>query len=237
MHRIPTTLTLLALAGVVALAPTRALSHDPPSEESAAVTHEQLRELRTGLFNAFNKGDVDTLLTFCHPEIVVVWQDGSISEGHKGVAAKFKELDGFLDSMNCKPASDHLSVIHDGDVAIARGQLNDTYHLKNHDQDVALDSSWSATLVRHEDRWVMASFNASTSLYDNPVVHLFVKQARMTTAIWAALLGLVIGVGGCVLKNRKSGDSSASAAPAASPAPAPEPADSTEPAPDGEHEA
>ena len=115
------TLITLTLACLVALAPIGVRAADPPSDDSDVTTHEQLRELRTGLFNAFNKNDVDTLLTYCHPDIVVVWQDGSISEGHKGVAVKFKELDAFLDSMNCKPASDHLSVIYDGDGGGPRG--------------------------------------------------------------------------------------------------------------------
>ena len=201
------TLTTLTLACLVALAPTGVLAEDPPPDESAAATHEQLRELRTGLFNAFNKSDVDTLLTFCHPDIVVVWQDGSISEGHKGVTAKFKELDEFLDSMNCKPTSDHLSVIYDGDVAIARGKLNDTYHLRRHGINVALDSSWSATLIRQDNRWVLASFNASTSLYDNPVVHLFVQRAQYSTGMWAGLAGLVLGIGACLIIRRRSGSS------------------------------
>ncbi|HAA52346.1 MAG TPA: hypothetical protein DCE43_21695 [Planctomycetaceae bacterium] len=198
------TLITLTLACLVALAPIGVRAADPPSDDSDVTTHEQLRELRTGLFNAFNKNDVDTLLTYCHPDIVVVWQDGSISEGHKGVAVKFKELDAFLDSMNCKPASDHLSVIYDGDVAIARGKLNDTYHLRRHGSNVALDSSWSATLVRQDDRWLLASFAASTSLYDNPVVHLFVQKAQYTTGLWAGLAGLVLGIGASLLIRRRS---------------------------------
>ena len=219
MHPTLTILPTLSLLTLMALAPARALAHDPPTAESETETHEQLRELRTGLFDAFNKSDVDSLLTFCHADIVVVWQDGTISEGHKGVRAKFKELDGFLDSMNCNPTSEHLSIIYDGDVAIARGRLHDTYHLKNHGADVSLDSIWSATLVKHNGRWLMSSFSTSTSLYDNPVVHLFVKQARMTTAIWATLLGLVIGAGGCLLKFRKTNQAKTAVAPADTPAP------------------
>ena len=82
-----------------------------------------------------------------------------------------------------------------------------TYHLRRHEINVALDSSWSATLVRQDNRWLLASFNASTSLYDNPVVHLFVQKAQYSTGMWAGLAGLVLGIGACLVIRRRSGSS------------------------------
>jgi hypothetical protein len=44
--------------------------------------------LRDGLIDSFNKGNIDRLLTFLDPDVVVTWQNGEVCEGTVAVKAR-----------------------------------------------------------------------------------------------------------------------------------------------------
>jgi hypothetical protein len=56
-------------------------------------------------------------------------------------------------------------------------------------RDFAVDTRWTAMLVKKGRRWLVAGFHASTNMFDNPVLHIAIRR----TALW---VGLVVGVGG-----------------------------------------
>jgi len=64
-----------------------------------------------------------------------------------------------------------------------------------------LPAQWSATLVKEDGKWLIASLHASDNLFDNPLLN---AAKRMT--YWAGGLGALFGllIGWLVARTRKS---------------------------------
>ncbi|HEY7423206.1 MAG TPA: nuclear transport factor 2 family protein, partial [Gemmataceae bacterium] len=60
-----------------------------PKEDPA---HNELRALRDGVIDAFNKNDIDRLLTYVHKDCVLTWQDGEVSRGHEGIREYYRKM-------------------------------------------------------------------------------------------------------------------------------------------------
>jgi hypothetical protein len=88
---------------------------------------------------------------------------------------------------------DELAILHGGDTAIAWGTLGDKYKLRAGDE-FAMNSRWSATLVKQGDQWLVASAHASVDAFNNEIL----RQAAGKIALWvgggALALGIVLGV-------------------------------------------
>src|SRR5262245_65744305 len=51
-----------------------------------------IASMRTELVDAFNKGDVDRLISHLDPDIVITWQNGEVSRGPDGVKAYYNKM-------------------------------------------------------------------------------------------------------------------------------------------------
>jgi hypothetical protein len=69
---------------------------------------------------------------------------------------------------------------------------------------VNLNSRWSATLIKDNDRWLLASFSASTNAFDNEVVSLYLTSQKYTVSAVAGLIGIGIGLLLSRIMNRRS---------------------------------
>jgi ketosteroid isomerase-like protein len=163
-----------------------------PVEDPA---HAELRALRDGLLDAVNKKDVDGLLRLLHPDVVVTWQNAEVSRKPAGVRAYLARMlegpDRIVDEFSTSVAVDELTILHGGDTGISFGTSRDHFKLRS-GQSFDLDSRWSAAVVRHEGRWVVASFHASVNLFDNPLL-VAAQRLAMAAGAGAMILGLVIG--------------------------------------------
>jgi uncharacterized protein (TIGR02246 family) len=188
----------------ISLAPSAlpAEPEKPPPEDPA---HNQLRAVREKLVEAFNKRDYDSFLEHLHPNVIVVWQDGSVSRKREGVREYLKKMlegpNALVQGITYNLETDDLAILHGGSTAIAWGKLGDHYKLRD-GRDFSMDSRWSATLVKDGDRWLVASAHGSVPAFDNEILH----QAERTVGWWAgggALLGgLLIGTAVTLLVRR-----------------------------------
>jgi ketosteroid isomerase-like protein len=178
-------------AGLLALA-VGAGTVSQPVEDPA---HAELRALRDGLLDAVNKKDVNALLRLLHPDVVVTWQNAEVSRKPEGVRAYLaRMLDGqdrIVDDFTTSVAVDELTILHGGDAGISFGTSRDHFKLRG-GQSFDLNSRWTATVVRHEGRWVVASFHASVNLFDNPLL-VGAQRLAIGGSAGALILGLVIG--------------------------------------------
>jgi ketosteroid isomerase-like protein len=162
---------------------------DPP--QSVEKTHEELRALRDGLIRATNDSNVDALLGLLHPNVVVTWQNAEVSRGREGVRAYLARMmsgpNPIVARFQTNPTVDELTILHGGDTGIAFGSSSDRFELTD-GKSFDLNGRWSATMVREDGRWLVASFHASTNLFDNPVLKMATKYA-----VWAGVGGLVVG--------------------------------------------
>jgi ketosteroid isomerase-like protein len=182
----------------------------PPATPPPAVTpapapagddalHNELRALRDGLMKATNEANLDAMLTFLHPNVVVTWQNAEVSRGHAGVRAYVTRLtrgEGKkVEKFTTNPTVDELTILYGGNTGIAFGALNDHFQLTD-GMNFELSGRWSATVVRENGRWLVASFHASTNVFDNAVLALAGRTMRWVAAgafAGGVLLAFLIG--------------------------------------------
>jgi hypothetical protein len=153
--------------------------------------HEELRALRRAVTEAFNKRNIDGLLRHLHKNIVVTWQNGEVSVGHDQIRKYYERMlvgdNRIVESVTADPKVARLAFLYGKNTAVAYGELNDHYLLRD-GRDLALNSLFSATAVKDGNRWLIASYHASTDTFDNAVLHIAVRR----TAYWVG--GIALGV-------------------------------------------
>jgi uncharacterized protein (TIGR02246 family) len=200
-----TAMGLLAILAISTLLPVRAKEGKPPPEDP---THEELRTLRREMVDAVNKNDIDALLTHLDKDVVVTWMDGEVSRGPQGVKEYIEKMtkgeNRKVNSYKTEAEVDELTHLY-GDTGVATGHSRDQFVLTD-GRDFAVDTRWTATLVKKDGKWKVASFHASTDMFDNPVLHIAVQRTAMWAGGIAAVAGLVIGfVVAWFLRRRKAG--------------------------------
>lgn len=192
--------------GAEAPVPPEPASADSPAADGDKATHEQLIAIREAIVKSVNEQDVDGLIEHIHPDVVVVWQNAVISRGHEGVRTYYKEALGgpeaVLESFTVEPKVQELTILHGDDTGIAYGTILCHFKFKGGRQ-FDLNGPWSATLVKNEGDWTIASFHASAGLFDNPL--LLAAQAWLIRGCFiSGFAGLILGaIIISVLKKRK----------------------------------
>lgn len=165
-------------------------SQTPPANDEA--THNQLRAMRDGLLDAINKGDIERQLTYLHPNIVVTALNGEVSRGHEGVRAYFLKMTQgpkrVVESFHADVTVDELTILYGGDTGISFGSAVQSYKLTD-GLNLEVKTRWTATLVKENDRWLVASLHASANLFDNPLLTMAKR-----TAYWAGGIALFVGL-------------------------------------------
>jgi len=185
---------LLAAATLRAQAPA-APGADASAAAPDAAVHDALRAVKTKAVEAIAAGDVDRLTALLAREVVVTWQNAEVCRGPAAVKAYYDRMmkgpSRIVEKVTVAPEVDTLSVLYGGDTAIAYGSSTDGFKLTS-GLEFSLKSRWSATLVLEEGVWKIASFHASTNLFDNPLL------ASARKGLWLAgaggiAVGLLVG--------------------------------------------
>lgn len=185
-------LLLVVLANTTLLS-ARAEEGKPPTEDPA---HEELRTLRRQLVEAINKNDIDALLTHLDRNVVITWMDGTVSRGQQGVREYIEEMtkgaNRKINSYKSEPEVDDLTHLY-GDTGVASGKSRDEV-VQTDGQTFVINTRFTATLVKKDGEWNVASFHGSTSMFDNPVLHIAVRRTAMWTGAIAGGVGLAVGI-------------------------------------------
>jgi uncharacterized protein (TIGR02246 family) len=175
----------------------------PDGKTSAAgenPVHNELRALRDGLLAATNKGDVDAMLSFCHPNIRFTTPDGRLHRGHDGVRKYLDEMmkgpNAYVKSFKADVNVDELTLLYGGDTGIATGTSVDQFEVAGGNK-FQLTDRWSATLVKENGKWLVADYHTATGVFDNPLLNLAKRSVY-----WAGGIGLVLGLAGGLLGSR-----------------------------------
>lgn len=178
---------------IAALLAAGSVAAQPPAKEDAA--HEQLRTLRREMVEAVNAGDIDRLLTHLDDDVVVTFMDAEVARKPAGVKAYLdRMLKGdarVVKAFHCDPTVDELTHLY-GDTGVAFGSSKDSYSLTD-GREFSATTRWTGTLVRKGDRWKVASFHASESVFNNPILDL-AKRALYWTGGVAGVAGLLAGI-------------------------------------------
>jgi ketosteroid isomerase-like protein len=178
-----------------------ALSQDSPTEDPA---HAQLRALRDGMQDAIKKGDIERQVSYLHPNVVVTWQNAEVSRGRDGVRAYLNRM---LTGPNKVVANfgadlnvDELTILYGGYTGISFGSSREHVGLVS-GRSIDYNGRWSATLVKEDGKWLIASLHASTNLFDNPFLSI-ARRMMYVVGVVALIVGLALGL---LLGRRRKG--------------------------------
>jgi uncharacterized protein (TIGR02246 family) len=198
--RLPAAIALVALFAATTLSDAA----EQPGADDAVF--QDLLAVRHGLIDAYNAHDLDALLSFCHEDIVVTWQNAEVSRGREGVRAYYQKMmtgeKRVVDSLQADPTVDDRAILFGENTAVSRGQMNDHYTLRD-GSDFALNSRWSATLVNEDGKWLVASFHASTNAFDNEILRMVARKTALLAGGAALATGVLLGIGGFWLLTKR----------------------------------
>lgn len=164
------------------------------AEENKA-THDELRGLRDRLLAALNKGDLEAMVSQLATNCVVTWQNGEISRGRDGFRSYYNRMmtapGHIVESFNTSVNVDELTILYGDNTGIAFGSSDDHFKL-NGGLDLTLKDRWSATLVKENGQWLIASVHTSANVFDNPLL-AGAKKFAVTAAVIAGGVGLILG--------------------------------------------
>ena len=161
-----------------------------PAAEDAA--HNELRALRTEVIDAITKGDIDAVLSRVHPNVVVTWQNNEVCRGAKGLREFYTRMgkDAFK-GYKVPPTPDDLTILHGPNAGISFGNVVGQYSLFG--KNLEFESRWTATLVKENGRWLLASYHVSLNALDNPLINS-AKKSLLWVGVGAGVAGLLVGV-------------------------------------------
>lgn len=188
-------LFLTAFLTVMSSLPARTQTPAPPAQEPQSAVHNELRILKTRLVDAMNKSDIDGMLAELHPNVVITWQNAEVSRGHRGVREYLEKMtkgehpivNGYHADINV----DDLTTLYGDNTGVAYGSSVETFDLAG-GQSFTLHGRWSATMVRENGRWLLASVHASSNLFDNPLLNAARKLLYVGVMV-SFLIALFIG--------------------------------------------
>jgi len=203
-------LCLMASLGLLSRAAIRdqANPQASPSAPAASSGTDQdvqgLNALRQGMVEAFNKGDIDSLIGYLSPSAVVIWQSGEVNQGPEAVRQYYKRMiqgpDSVVKSVSFSPVVEGRHFY--GNTAVSYGSLNDHLILRD-GSDLPFNSRWSATLEKDSSgRWVLTCFHVSANIFENPVTNMVARRV----GLWSGIGGFVGGfiIGGLILRRRRT---------------------------------
>ena len=193
-----TSLLLMSFAGATA----QETANDAAIQAAIEETHRQLRALKDGAEAAFNKmgesGSTDhlaPLIDYVHDSIVLVAMNGETVIGKDGIRDYFMRTVGGPDPT---VASVHhtfdvaaLSTLYGDDTAVAHGSSWGRYNLTD-GLAFEVDTFWTATMVKEDGRWLLASFQFAPSIFENPLLNKATQMIYIFAAV-AGFLGLLLG--------------------------------------------
>jgi ketosteroid isomerase-like protein len=188
-------------AAQTAATPAAATALAPEAE----ATHAALRALRDSLIDAWNRRDMDALTAHVDPNVVVTWQNGEVSRGPEGIRKFYDEVmvgpNRIISDISSKLTVDELSILHGDDTAIASGSIHDDLTLSHSiaraafldvGNKLSMDSRWTATAVKKDGQWKLASYHVSLDAFSNPILDKAISTAKRT-ALLAGIGGVLAG--------------------------------------------
>ena len=210
-------LACAVIVGSILASPVNATDAEPgadvhvapaPTAEAVDVgaIHNQLRAVRDAILDAWKRRDIDAVLSHVDSDVVVTWQNGTVSRGPEAIRKFYNEMlvgeGSVLSGVESTFAVDDLSVLHGLDTAIAFGTIHDDVSFKRSasaafigaGSKIGLDSRWTATLVRKGEEWKLASYHVSANIFSNPVLALGTKAAGRVAGLGGFAIGAVLAL-------------------------------------------
>lgn len=192
-------LCIVLLNVVIATVPATAADNTPTATaEDASIAG--LNQLRAAMKDAYAKGDIDGMMRYLHPDVVIVFPDGSVLKGPQAFRDYYQRMmtapNHRVVSYSADPQVESRTVHND--VGLSYGNMNDRYVL-NDGRSFALNSRFTVTVFRspdgpkETDGWMIRSFHSSADAFDNPVISMVAKGVFWRAGVGGVVVGLIVG--------------------------------------------
>ena len=157
--------------------------------------HKDLSALRDSLLDAINKGDIERLQSYLHSNVVVTWHNAEVSRGRESVRKYYTRMtsgpDKLVESFHVEVTVDELTSLYGDNIGIAFGNSLEQFKLVRR-SGFELQGRWTATLIKENGRWLIASLHLSTNVFDNAVLNL-TRKAIYWVGGGSLVAGLIVG--------------------------------------------
>lgn len=192
-------LCIVLLNVVIPAVPATAADNTPTATaEDASIAG--LNQLRAAMKDAYAKGDIDGMMRYLHPDVVIVFPDGSVLKGPQAFRDYYQRMmtapNHRVVSYSADPQVESRTVHND--VGLSYGNMNDRYVL-NDGRSFALNSRFTVTVFRspdgpkETDGWMIRSFHSSADAFDNPVISMVAKGVFWRAGVGGVVVGLIVG--------------------------------------------
>ena len=157
--------------------------------------HQEMRQLLADVTQAINTEDIDHIRNFFAKDYIYVGADQSTVTNRTEFLAYYDKLLGgknaLLKSLNFQPKALMKTKFIQDNVGIVYGESDDTYVLAN-GHTTKVKSKWSATLLKEDGKWKVATLHNGVNFYDNPEITYFLNFWKMI-AFGALIVGVALG--------------------------------------------
>ena len=205
-------LSLLTFAIVAPFNAARGQATQPATAGAEDPALRELARLRDALKDAYNRGDVDRMLTYLHPNVLIIFPDGEVLHGREALRGYYDRMlkgpSPVVSKYTAEPVVDGRQIR--GDVDLSWGRMNDQYVLTD-GTEFGLDSRFTATLLKSPDGpsetggWIIRSFHSSTDAFDNEVLGIAARRSLRYGALAGVLVGLLVGLIAAFLFRKQRG--------------------------------
>lgn len=191
---------LLCICVIVVLISTSISAYaDITDSGNSESIHQELRKLKQDMQDGLNSLDIDKKLALITEDAVFTTMNGDRSVGRDAIRQYFDKMlkgpNAAVKKVKVNFEVDELSHLYGDNVAVAFGKSRDEY-LLNDGTEFAVEPKWSATMIRQNDKWLIANFHYSTNMFDNPVLTAQRKMfllGSILIGLISALVGFFIG--------------------------------------------
>lgn len=160
--------------------------------------------LAASVATAVASGDPKAAAAYLTPDAVVTFQNGDVCRGRDEAAAyvrgMFRGQKALIQTYTATPTVD--SVVSVGpDATVASGTSTDRLLLSS-GAEMNLQTTWTATLVRREGAWQIASLHLSTNMLDNPIIGKM-KTTFYLVGLFGFVMGISLGAGVMLVLRRR----------------------------------
>lgn len=163
--------------------------------EATETEHQALREMRDAFVAAYNKMDLPGMLAVVDEQVAFTAMNGEVAHGHEGVKNYFDRM--MVGPMASVKAStidaievDKLTTLYGEQFGVATGWADSSYILSD-GMAFRARVRWSCSMSKHSGSWKMVSMHTSVNIFDNPVLCM-AKRAARVTAVAGAAAGAVL---------------------------------------------
>jgi ketosteroid isomerase-like protein len=179
-----------------------AVQGTPAPATADDAVHQELRVLRDTLVNAIVSQDVEVLVKHITKDVSVTWQNTEHCRGEKQLRDFFERMQKgnskAFKGYKVVPTPDDKTILYGGDTGISYGTSVGLFSVAGGEYE--LKNRWTATVVKEEGRWKLASYHVSMNVLDNPILN-----TAKSSLLWVGVVTLVLAGGVGLLVGRVMG--------------------------------